>query len=203
MDAQLIRRKSALMDILMGLIAMIASSAGGAELLQVTWPTRNASPPLRLDPSASQLLPAFRFAMAALPEASIVTLALSQPALLGLTQAQASVLQPLTARRYQLMAGSTLYAQAPQLYSQLICLAAYPPDNTIARFTSSAVLRFLSGGAEPFVVSGDFHRRMERVRRLCPKVEEVTIPKADHFFLLTHQEETLKVLRRWLGRGGK
>lgn len=37
--------------------------------------------------------------------------------------------------------------------------------------------------------------------RSCPGAEAVTIPGADHFFLLTHREETVAYLRRWLAVG--
>lgn len=293
-------------------LLMLSLVGQGAELWQVTWPSESASPLPKLDANASRLLPAFHLAMATLPEPSIVTLALSQPPLLGLTQAQASTLQPLTAQRYRLMADSDLYAKAPsalpycfslkkpdhglatvyvpdgakastpvilflhgyggsflwyqhylsesfashiivcpaygisssaipqqyvseameavskrlgfrlatptliglsaggfgacrlyapapQLYARLICLAAYPPNETIAIFPQRALPRFLSGGAEYYVTSGDLHRRVELVRRSCPNVQEATIPQADHFFLLSHQEQALTILRRWLG----
>ncbi len=292
-----------------GLLAVFSVRA--AEVLQVTWPTSHAAQPLKLQTPSSGLLPAFRLALNALPESSIVPLALSQPALLGLNQKQAESLRPLTAERYRLMAlsphyakaasalpycfseqrptaglasvyvpeGATtqspvivflhgyggsflwyqhfltenfphhiiicpaygistaeipqnyvaesvgavskqlgfplstpclvglsaggfgacrLYVAAPYFYSQMICLAAYPTDDTLARFARDSWPRFLSGGAEPFVSSGDFQQRMTSVRRVCPAIEASTIPGADHFFLLTHPEQSVEHLRRWL-----
>ena len=52
----------------------------------------------------------FRLALSAVPEAAIVTLALSQPALLGLTPAQAAMMRPLVAERYALIAKSPVYS---------------------------------------------------------------------------------------------
>jgi len=301
---------------LSGFFLIICSLAHCAELLSVTWPTNSGAPPVQLESNASQLLPAFRLALTTLPEASIVSLALSQPPLLGLTPAQAATLQPLTAQRYRLMAESALYSQAPSalpycfssekpknglatvyvpsgatsatpviiflhgyggsylwyqhylsevfpdhiiicpaygissafipqkyvseaitavskhltfqvsspsliglsaggfgacriyvqtqhFYSRLICLAALPPDDTVFRFIPQAVPRFLSGGNEPFVIAGDFHRQINVIRRSCPGAEEATIPGADHFFLLTHPVQTIEFLRRWLSTQSK
>lgn len=102
----------------------------GAELVQVTWPTTHASEPPQVPPAATQYLPAFRMAIQVLPEASIVALALSQPALLDLTAEQAGRLQPLTAARYRLMAQSALYAQAASALPY--CFAAQKPVSGLA-----------------------------------------------------------------------
>ncbi|MCE9612422.1 MAG: alpha/beta hydrolase [Chthoniobacter sp.] len=91
-----------------------------------------------------------------------------------------------------------LYVATPTFYTQLICLAAFPTDDTLARFLRNSRPRFLSGGTEPFVNSGDFQKRIAIIRRTAPAVEESTIPGADHFFLLTHPKETKEQLLRWL-----
>jgi hypothetical protein len=80
----------------------------------------------------------------------------------------------------------------------MICLGAFPPDETLSRFARNSQPCFLSGGAEPFVVSGDFQHRIDRIRRVCPPVKQATIAGADHFFLLTHPKETVEQLRQWL-----
>jgi|SRR6185369_1554533 len=291
------------------LLTLIASQA--VEVIQVTWPTAHAAQPVQLDPSAADYLPALRLAIQALPESAIVSMALGQPAVLGLTKEQGARLQQLTADRYRLMARSPqyanaesalpycyserkpatglatvyvpthattntpvivfvhgdggsflwyqhyaseifpnhiivcpaygispltipqayvaeclgvvskrlgirlatpslvglsaggfgacrLYAAAPHFYSQMICLGAYPTDDTVARFARDSRPRFLSGGAEPFVSSGDLHRRVVRIQSTCAGVEEATIPGADHFFLLTHSQQTVSYLRRWI-----
>jgi pimeloyl-ACP methyl ester carboxylesterase len=300
-----------LRDIAVSIAFIFAVTHGfSAEVVQVSWPTAHAAQPLELQQPAANLLPAFRIAIAALPESSIVALALSQPALLGLTENQARELQPLTAQRYRLMASSIysnapsalsycfsaqrpktgqasvyvpgfatnttpvilflhgyggsflwyqhylsenfpkyiivcpaygmstanisqayvsealgavsrklsfplstpsliglsaggfgacrLYVAAPRYYSQMVCLAAYPTDDTISRFSRDLRPRFISGATEAYVTSGDFQRRVDRLRRSCPAVEVATVPNADHFFLLTHPKETVKHLREWL-----
>lgn len=91
-----------------------------------------------------------------------------------------------------------LYVAAPQGFSQFICLACSPPPDTVGRYPRDAQPRFLSGGDEPFVTSGEFLHTTGLIRKSCPGVEAATIPGADHFFLLTHREETTAYLRRWL-----
>jgi len=93
-----------------------------------------------------------------------------------------------------------LYTEAPHFYWEMICLAAYPPDDTLSRFDPESRPRFLTGDQEPFVTSGDFRQRTERIRRTCPTSEAFLIPDAGHFFLLTHPKETEKFLRRWFVR---
>jgi pimeloyl-ACP methyl ester carboxylesterase len=91
-----------------------------------------------------------------------------------------------------------LYVATPRYYSQMVCLAAYPTDDSVSRFSRDLRPRFLSGATEAYVTSGDFQRRIDRVRRTCPAVEVATVPNADHFFLLTHPKETVEHLREWL-----
>src|SRR5262249_27153679 len=91
-----------------------------------------------------------------------------------------------------------LYVSAPHFYSRMICLGAYPPDGTIPRFSPDLRPRFLVGEIEPYVANGEFARRMDRIRQNCPAVEAVTIRGADHFFLVTHSEQTKKSLRQWI-----
>lgn len=285
--------------------------APAAELQQITWPTGHASAPPVWDAKLAPWVPAFQLAIATLPEASIIDLALNQPALLGLTPDLATKMRPLMSQRYQQIAKSDLYAKAPSAlpycfaadaptrgqasvyvpsgatsetpvivflhghggsflwyqhalstafpdhliicpafgintatipqsyvaesmattskhlgfplakptliglsaggfgacriyardsvrYAQMICLAAYPTDDTLARFTAAHRPRFLAGSAEYFVTSGDFQRRADRVHRTCPHTEHALIDGADHFFLLTHPEPTINQLRKWL-----
>ena len=48
--------------------------------------------------------------------------------------------------------------------------------------------------------SGDFARRIAKVRQLAPATQEFTVPQADHFFLLSHTALTMAKLREWLPR---
>lgn len=281
------------------------------EVIQVTWKTQNAAPPPHFARPTSDYLPAFRLALGALPESAIVALALSQPALLGLTREQATKLRPLVSTRYELIAKSPvysvvpsalpycfaekrpqeglalvhvpsganaqtpvivflhgyggsflwyqhllaehftnhvvicpvhgintstisadylrecmqaagerlgrpvmkpsllglsaggfgvcdLYVKNPERFACLICLAAYPPEDLLSSFPHEAKALFIAGGEEFFVKSGDFARRIVKVRQLAPLTQSFVVPLADHFFLLTHAEMTMVKMREWM-----
>lgn len=282
------------------------------EVVQVTWKTQHAAAPPQFAPSQAALLPAFRFALETLPESSVVALAFSQPALLGLTPAQAGTLQPLVAARYALIAKSPVYSrvpsalpycfaekraslglalahvpeemspqtpvicflhgyggsflwyqhllaehfpkhliicpvhgfntstitpeyvreclfavhsqlgvsltkpvliglsaggfgvcdiytQHPERFARLVCLAAYPPEDTIPLFRADSKAAFIAGGEEYFVTKGDFARRVARVLQRAPTTRSFVVPNAEHFFLLTHTVATMAQLHEWLG----
>jgi len=246
--------------------------------------------------------------LAALPESSIVTLALAQPALLGLSQSQSEELAPLVSKRYALIAASPEYSKAPsQLpycysdvrpskgsaiiqipagatpkspsivflhgyggsflwylhwlsealpnhiivapaygispadvpaaylieaidaaslrlgfplpkptliglsaggfgacrayqkapdrFERIVCLGAYPPDDTIRHFTQTQTVRFVAGAREPFVTSGLLRSLIEKIRATCPSATFTIIPEANHFFMLSHPDETKKALQ--------
>jgi predicted esterase len=98
--------------ILLFLLCCFSQASG---LIQVTWPTKHASPPPVLEPKNAGLLPAFRMAVGSVPESTIIGLALAQPALLGLTTEQAQQLQPMVAEQYRQMEASDVYKKAPSL----------------------------------------------------------------------------------------
>jgi predicted esterase len=89
------------------------STAAAQKVVQIRWESAHASPPVKLGGSAGNWLPAFRLALQTLPEAAIVSLSLSQPQMLGLSKADAERLQRLTAERYKLMAGDSVFQSAP------------------------------------------------------------------------------------------
>jgi predicted esterase len=283
------------------------------EVIRVTWKTTHAAAPPQFSRPAADFLPMFRLALTTLPESAIVALALSQPALLGLTPAQAAMMRPLVAERYALIAKSPaysgvasalpycfaekrpqeglalvhvptgadartpvllflhgyggsflwyqhllaehfgnhiiicpahgintstlsseyvqecvqavglrlgrpvlkpvlmglsaggfgacdLYTKHPERFDRLICLAAYPPEDLLLKFPRDARTAFIAGGREYFVKSGDFARRIAKVRQLAPATQEFTVPQADHFFLLSHTTLTMAKLSEWIPR---
>lgn len=288
------------MKMLCGLWLFWVLPAAAAEVLQITWPTQHASPPATVSGQAAQLMPAFRVALQNLPEGMIVSLALSQPAILGLSADEAKTLQPLVAERYKAMAGDAVYRAAPSALSYcfspvktdhglasvhvpdgygsqtpvivflhgyggsflwyqhylaqhfpkhliicpaygiaasaipasyvteclaavekqlgrlsgkpwllglsaggfgacrvfidlpgrfagLICIAAYP----LSRQDGKTNSYFLAGGDEVFVKNGQF-------KRLVGNAKSHLIPGAGHFFLLTHEQESVAKLNEWL-----
>lgn len=86
-----------------------------AAVVSLSWETKQASPVQTIGSDAQPLLPAFRVALKTFPESTIVALALSQPPLLGLTPTQSATIAPLVAKRYELIAGSRDYSNAPSL----------------------------------------------------------------------------------------
>lgn len=103
----------------------VAFSAA-AEVRILEWESRSTSAPVRgLGREAEAWLPTFRLALGTLPESAIVTLALSQPAVLGLPPDQANSLLPLVSRRYQAMAVDPVYARVPS--SLPYCFSATQP----------------------------------------------------------------------------
>lgn len=112
------------------LLLLVAGRADSAEVFQVTWPTQNASPPAVVNKQVAQFMPAFRLALQNLPEGMIVALALSQPALLGLTAEQDKMLQPLVAERYKIIKASEAYRTAPSALGY--CFGPFKPDNGLA-----------------------------------------------------------------------
>lgn len=115
---------------LYGLWFFFAAHAGAAEVFQVTWPTQHGSPPAAVSGQAAQLMPAFRTALKNLPEGMIVNLALSQPALLGLTAEHSKTIQPLVAERYKAIVANDLYRSAPSSLSY--CFTPFKPDHGLA-----------------------------------------------------------------------
>ena len=103
-----------------------------------------------------------------------------------------------------LSAGGTgacdIYTRHPERFDRLICMAAYPPEDLLLKFPRDAKAAFIAGGAEYFVKSGDFSRRIAKIRQTAPITQEFTVPEADHFFLLSHTALTMAKLREWLPR---
>jgi pimeloyl-ACP methyl ester carboxylesterase len=91
-----------------------------------------------------------------------------------------------------------IFTQSPGRFSRLIVLAAYPPQDTFARFDKNMSARFLAGTKEAYVQSGLFNRYMQSLRPRLRDIEFQTIPGADSFFLLEKKEESLRILRSWL-----
>lgn len=115
---------------LFGLCLIFAATASAAEVMQVTWPTQHGSPPASVSGQAGQFMPAFRTALKNLPEGMIVSLALSQPAMLGLTAEHAKTLQPLVAERYKAIAADKVYRSAPSALSY--CFSPFKAEQGLA-----------------------------------------------------------------------
>lgn len=117
--------------VLLSFLCFVAiTHADADEVIQVTWKTAHAAPPPQFTRPASDYLPAFRLGLAALPESAIVALALSQPALLGLTPQQAAEMRAPVAARYALIARSEVYSAIPSALPY--CFAEKRPSEGLA-----------------------------------------------------------------------
>jgi predicted esterase len=293
--------------LLAALIYLGVQSVLIAEVASLSWDTKVAAPVQTLPGDAPQLLPAFRMSLSMLPESAVVNLALSQPSLLGLTEAQAVGLAPRVAKEYERIASSPAFSKipsqlpycysevrptrgsalvqipagaspnspaivflhgyggsflwylhwlaeafpdhiivapaygicpadppanylceavaaasqrlgfrlrkptlvglsaggfgacraflkSPESFERLVCLAAYPPNDIVGRFGRTQSVHFIAGGREPFVTSGQLGILLRMVRKTCPTATMTLIPEGDHFFMLSHPEETRKAL---------
>ncbi len=124
------RGQNGRMNRLLGLCLFFTATASAAEVMQVTWPTQHGSPPASVSGQAAQFMPAFRTALKTLPEGMIVTLALSQPAMLGLTAEHSKTLQPLVAERYKAIATDEVYRSAPSALSY--CFSPFKAEQGLA-----------------------------------------------------------------------
>lgn len=135
---------------------LVSLPLAAAEVWQVTWPTQHASPPATVSGQTAAFMPAFRMALEKLPEGLIVTLALSQPAILGITPEHAKTLQPLITERYKSIAASETFREAPSALSY--CFGETRPAHGLATVhvpsdfgPKSPVMVFLHGYGGSFI----------------------------------------------------
>lgn len=91
-----------------------------------------------------------------------------------------------------------VYAANPAPYRELIVMAAYPPDDAFRRWPKTARAGFLVGEREYYVKDGGFADYSRSLAARSAFYQGVVIPKADHFFLLTHPAETRRQLQAWV-----
>lgn len=91
-----------------------------------------------------------------------------------------------------------VYAANPAPYRELIVMAAYPPDDAFRRWPKAARAGFLVGEREYYVKDGGFADYSRSLTARSAFYQGVVIPKADHFFLLTHPAETRRQLQAWV-----
>ena len=91
------------------------------------------------------------------------------------------------------------YARSPGAYMGFVCMAAFPPEVVMGHLPRDGRIRLVAGGDEGFVRSGVLRRGEIRLKRRVSDYSSVLIPDAGHFFMLSAEEETGKVLERWDG----
>jgi len=90
-----------------------------------------------------------------------------------------------------------LYVQRPEMFSSLVCLAAYPPSDTTQRFKEGMRVRFVCGALESYVADGSLLRQMQTIKPRTKNLDWKILDEADHFFLLSHEDLTRKTLQEW------
>jgi Alpha/beta hydrolase family len=112
-----------------GLLIISTLAVQAQEVVRISWPTRNAAaPPTGAD--AVVFMPVARASAARLTEAEVVSLALRQSAVLGMTEAEAARLNKLVARRYELVAASPVFKGVPSALKY--CFAETRPTEGLA-----------------------------------------------------------------------
>jgi pimeloyl-ACP methyl ester carboxylesterase len=91
-----------------------------------------------------------------------------------------------------------VYTRSPDRFRSLMVLAAYPPEDAMNGFDKRMSAYFLAGSRESYVTSGQFARSMRTLQSRGARIESGTLQDADHFFLLSHRAETLKIIRSWM-----
>ena len=295
---------------LIALTFLYAQSSVARQVVQVRWPSKHASSPVSVGGVQGEWLPAFRLALAAMPEEAIVSSSLSQGQWLGLRPDEAKRLQELFSNYYSrlrqsdpfgaapstlqycfsdrkpseglatayfpnnvttdtktivflhgyggsllaylhfltsafpdhviicpaygiscanipasyvtealkavssrlkvetgkpllvgLSAGGfgacRLFVQKPELFRGLVCLAAYPPSDTLQRFNTGMDVRFVCGALESYVANGSLRRQMDALKPKVKSLDWRILDGADHYFLLSHEDLTRKTLLEW------
>lgn len=82
------------------------------------------------------------------------------------------------------------------LYEQVWLLAAYPPGDALLTAKNTPAIKLLAGEKEVFARDGTLTRSLAALKTRGIPVEAELIAGGDHFFLLTHPNETGKWLLR-------
>lgn len=146
-------------------------------------------------PDAILLLPAYGLSGATVPAAYVSEARRAAEQRLGFPLARPQ-LAGLSAGGF---GACRLFAARPEEYASLTVLAAYPPEDTLRLLAAGRQIRFLAGAAEGFVVEGVWQQSLDFLHRRGVRFDAATIPGADHFFLLTHEQ----ISRTWLQRQGE
>jgi pimeloyl-ACP methyl ester carboxylesterase len=88
-----------------------------------------------------------------------------------------------------------IYAAETRPYARLVLLAACPPTDILASFSSQHTIHLLAGAKEVFVTDGSWTRTLQTLKDRRILSHAYLIPAADHFFLLTHPAESTNWLK--------
>lgn len=148
--------RSALAGLGLILATVCTPDVRAQEVVQLTWPTRHAAPPVEATPETVVFLPVLRAAVNRLAEDSVVQLALTQSAALGLSSADAAKLRDLVKRRYARISEDPVFKNVPSTLAY--CYAAERPSHGLALVyrpavtdATTPVLLFVHGSGGSFL----------------------------------------------------
>lgn len=89
------------------------------------------------------------------------------------------------------------YSRLPNAYSGFICMAAYPPQDVLGKTPRNGRIRLVAGAEEYFVKNRYVQRSETRIKYRTRNYASHFIPKQDHFFMLSAEDTTRKILLEW------
>ncbi|MEM9281854.1 MAG: alpha/beta hydrolase [Verrucomicrobiota bacterium] len=89
------------------------------------------------------------------------------------------------------------YSRRSTSYLGYICIAAFPPDDVLARIPRTGRIRLVAGGDESFVKNRALQRVEHSLKRRLPDYSSHLIADHGHFFMLGAEPETKKLLKQW------
>jgi len=111
---------------------------------------------------------------------------LPKPVLIGLSAGVSGVLE--------------LYGPRASQFTGAICIAGYPPSESMPSYRTGHKLEFLCGEKEIFVQNRMLEKRVEKLQARGVKVTSQVIAQADHFFLAEFQDESMTRLKLAMSR---
>jgi len=93
-----------------------------------------------------------------------------------------------------------LYGPRASQFTGAICIAGYPPSESMPSYRTGHKLEFLCGEKEIFVQNRMLEKRVEKLQVRGVQVTSQVIAQADHFFLAEFQDESMTRLKLAMSR---
>ena len=138
------------------------------------------------------ICPAFGFSCAQIPSAYLDECLRAVESSLSITLAK-PVLAGLSARVF---GGFREFARQPHRYRGYLCLAAFPPPDSVDALRPETPIRILAGQREAFVTNGTLGEEIIRLRRREIDCQSFLIPDSGHFFLLSEPEKSSTLIAK-------
>lgn len=90
------------------------------------------------------------------------------------------------------------YAKHTQSYLGYICMAAYPPNDTLDNLPRDGRIRVIAGGDEDYVKNQTLKKSEVHLNLKVKDYTSHIVADEDHFFMLSAEEETQKHLQQWI-----